>query len=82
MPPIPPHRVRLPDPSGLFKKLPREDQNFINELIGALQRELDRRMTVDTAQPELLLFSPDGSVWSVTVNNAGAVTTTIKSAAP
>lgn len=82
MPPVPPHRVRLPDPSGLFKKLPREDQAFMVELVGAIQRELDLRVQASTAQHEALLFSPDGSVWSVTVNNAGAVTTTIKSVGP
>jgi hypothetical protein len=76
---VPPHRVRLPDPSGLFKKADREDRDFMVELVAALQRELDQRITFRTAQGEVLLFSPDGAVWSVSVGNTGTVTTVKRS---
>jgi hypothetical protein len=71
MTPVPPHRVRLPDPSGLFKKLDKEDRAFMVELIAALQRELDQRVPSTAARPEMLVFSPDGSTWSLTVSDAG-----------
>lgn len=70
--PVPSHRVRLPDPSGLFKKLDKDDRDFLIELIASLQRELDQRIPFRTAQAEVLLFSPDGSAWSLTISDAGA----------
>lgn len=80
--PIPPHRVRLPDPAGHFKKLDREDQDYMRELVAALQRELDTRIVANAAQDEWLLFSPSGSVYALTVTDAGVVGTVLRSQAP
>lgn len=78
--PVPPHRARLPDPAGLFKKLDDADRSFLNELIGALQRELDRRVLLDTGRAELLLFSPSGNkIYAVTVSETGTLAITLRS---
>jgi hypothetical protein len=70
---LPRHRVRLPDPAGHFKEMPRDDQEFFKEQTAALQRELDTVVRTDAPRWELLLYAPDESVWAVTVTNAGAL---------
>jgi hypothetical protein len=78
---VPIHRSRLPDPAGKFKTMERDDQDFLKELVGALQRELDLRIPFSTAQNEVLLFSPAGHVFALTVSDLGAVVLTPKSMA-
>ncbi len=77
-PPVPPHRVRLPSPLGVFDDWPRAKRDFMNELVAGLQRELDQRPVVTSAQPELLLLAPGGKVYAVSVNDAGLVVTTLR----
>lgn len=74
--PSPPHRAHLPDPDAYNLEMAAPDKAFLRELITTLQRELDRRVTVDEARAELLLITPDGSTMSLKVNNGGAVLTT------
>lgn len=73
-------RIRLPDASRAFTtaEVTDADRNYIRELNAALQRELESRVSVDNAAKEILLLSPDGSVYALGVSNTGTLTTTIK----
>jgi len=56
-------------------------QQYSQQWASALAAQLSRRLGLlagpYTVQPQLLLQSPDGTVWQVTVSNAGAITTTV-----
>lgn len=71
--PLPPHRTRFPSPTGRFQTLPEEDQQFMHELVAALQRELDPRRTATQALTHFMLLDSSGAAWKVTVSTAGVL---------
>ena len=70
-------RERLPDPTGRFDALDEKDKEYLRELIAALTREFDRRPIQDEPVPYLLLFSPSGAAWKVTISDAGVLSGTV-----
>lgn len=56
-------------------KLPLTQDALLRQVFLTLEREDLKNMKAGTAQPFLLLQSPDGKVWKVTVNNAGQLVT-------
>ena len=52
-------------------------QQWASSLLAQLQRRLGLLAGPYTIQPQLLLQSPDGTVWQITVSNAGAITATV-----
>lgn len=48
----------------------------INNLSKTVERELDKRTRDDTTRGGIFLSSPDGSVWELKVDDAGALNTT------
>lgn len=73
-----PIRVRLPDISDLAPLLPTLEINYLRELNAALQREFERRPPVETPYHELLLISPGGNVFAITVSDQGVLQTTVR----
>jgi hypothetical protein len=80
--PVAATRANLPDVAGLFKTLAPEDRAFLRELLDSVAKELERRAPVGEAIEERLLFSPNGSVYALTVDDLGAVVTTPKYVTP
>ena len=80
--PVASTRVQLPDVAGLFEKLDPEDRRFMRELIDAIGKELERRAPIGEAIEERLLFSPNGSVYSLQVSDIGTVVVTPKYVVP
>jgi len=66
-------RVQLPDATGLFSKMPEEGA-YLSSLVRRLSTELSARTRDDVVRPSLLLQSPNGSVYQLYVDDAGAVT--------
>jgi hypothetical protein len=81
-PPVAPARVHLPDVADLFQKLDPSDRTFLREMLDAIAKELERRAPINEAIHERLLFSPNGSVYSMTVSDVGAVVVTPKYVVP
>lgn len=54
-------------------------QEYLNNLIGWAQREFQRRPEANTAQDAVYLSSPDGSVYRLSVSDAGAAVFTLVS---
>lgn len=67
-------RVQLPDATGLFKDMQRESE-YLASLTQRLSSELSARTRDDVVRPSLLLQSPNGSVYQLYVDDAGAVKT-------
>jgi hypothetical protein len=67
---------QTPPPS--FGAAPQQyNQQWAASLTAQLARRLGLLAGPYTIQPQLLLQSPDGTVWQVTVSNAGAITATV-----
>jgi len=49
---------------------------YLRELSLWASRAFSQRQTAATARAQVLLLAPNGSVWSLTVNNSGTVMTT------
>lgn len=83
---IPRHRIRLPDPSVWLREATsdadKELHRYLRELVAALQRELDTKVDRDAGRTELLLDSPNGSVYALTVNDVGATAISPRYVAP
>jgi len=54
----------------------RYDAEAMRHRTDQLERAFQRVLSIEAASPFALLVSPDQSVWRVTVNDAGALTTT------
>ena len=62
--------VFSPAPSGY-------NQQWTSSFLAALQRKLGLLAGPYTIQPQLLLQSSDGTVWQVTVDNAGVISAAV-----
>jgi hypothetical protein len=70
--------IQTPQPS--FGSAPQQySQQWAAALLAQLARRLGLLAGPYTVQPQLLLQSPDGTVWQVTVSNAGAITAAVAS---
>jgi hypothetical protein len=56
-------------------RLSAGDSPAVARLASELEREMVHAVDVREALPALLLRSPDGTIWRVTVSNAGALST-------
>lgn len=52
------------------------NQQWQSSFLAALQRKLGLLAGPYTIQPQLLLQSPDGTVWQISVSNAGVISAT------
>jgi len=65
-------------PAPSFGAAPQQySQQWASSLTAQLSRKLGLLAGPYTIQPQLLLQSPDGTVWQVTVSNAGAITAAV-----
>ena len=48
----------------------------MQDVVDFFGRQLDKRTPDNEVRRELFLRDPDGGVWSIGVDNAGAITTT------
>jgi hypothetical protein len=71
---LPPVQPTFPIMTGVFKDQPVERVYFQN-VLRIIEQGLNARTRDETARPYLFLQSPNGSVWRVTVSDAGALTT-------
>jgi|SRR5215472_1231350 len=71
-------RVVLPDTGQIHFKGPNQDTliTYLNELTGALGAAFDVRPAHTTPQDWMLLRSPAGHIWQITVSDTGVLTTT------
>ena len=68
-----PLKVSLPGTAGLFDDRPREKEYF-DAFARSVQQHLEARTPDDTVTPQVFMQSPNGKVWSLQVDDAGAVT--------
>lgn len=67
-----------PLPQPTFGNVPeRYDQSWFNSFTAQLSRRLSLLAGPNTVQQQILLQSPDGTVYQVTVDNTGALTTAV-----
>lgn len=69
-----PSRTRLPDESHVDFSKPEEVRAYIASLNAALTNALAQRQRRDAATPNVLMLSPNGSAFRVSVDDAGAIT--------
>lgn len=66
-----------PQPQPSFGAAPAQySQAWASALLAQLARRFGLLAGPYTVQPQLLLQSPDGTVWQVTVSNTGTITAT------
>jgi hypothetical protein len=66
----------LPQPS--FGIVPRQyDATYYSAFMSLLSRRLSLLAGPNTVQQQILLQAPDGTVYEVTVNNSGVLTTAV-----
>ena len=53
------------------------DQTYIAQLVAVLRTSLSPAITKDEATSRILLSSPDGTVYSITVSDTGTITATV-----
>ena len=76
--PVGPTRIRLPDPSLLDVTKPEELATYLRTLNSALAMALAQRPAVTSPTAQTLLLAPDGSVYSIKVDNAGTLATELE----
>jgi hypothetical protein len=54
---------------------PPAGQQFLNQLLGTLRQAFASAVSQDQAAPRILLTSPNGTIYSLTVDNAGTLST-------
>lgn len=65
-------------PAPSFGAPPQQySQQWAAALLAQLSRRLGNLAGPYTIQPQLLLQSPDGTVWQITVSNAGAISAAV-----
>lgn len=71
--------IRGSNPSSpSFGAAPQQySQAWASALMAQLSRKLGLLAGPYTVQPQLLLQSPDGTVWQITVSNAGVVSAAV-----
>ena len=68
--------VPLPQPS--FGVVPRQyDPSYFSSFMSLLSRRLSLLAGPNIVQQQILLQAPNGTVYEVTVNNAGVISTTV-----
>lgn len=65
--------MKLPMPPG---SMPPATRGYLGSLVTAITQALSKKVDANTGAGSVLLVSPDGSVYSVQVTDAGALTTT------
>lgn len=64
--------------SPSFGAAPQQySQQWASSLMAQLSRKLGLLAGPYTVQPQLLLQSPDGTVWAITVDNAGVISAAV-----
>ena len=53
---------------------PPAGQQFLTQLLGTLRQALASAVSQDQAAPRILLQSPNGTVYALTVDNSGTLT--------
>jgi hypothetical protein len=66
--------VRLPNVPNVFNRLIETERNRTLELADQQNRKVGQ--DVELSGERLILKSPDGTRWSITVSNAGAISAT------
>jgi len=69
-----PARMALPDATGVFQD--RSEADYIANLVTRLSQEINARSPDISARPALMLQSPGGVVYAVSVDDAGALIAT------
>jgi hypothetical protein len=65
--------IQFPVPPGSIT------QAFIIQILDVIRRAFSSAVSKDQASPRILLSSPNGTVYSVTVSDTGVVTTAVNS---
>lgn len=66
--------MRLPNVPNVFNRLIETERNRTLELADQQNRKVGQ--DVEIGGQRLILTSPDGTRWSITVSNAGAISAT------
>lgn len=66
--------MKLPIPQGQYSRTVEVDRNRLIEMADAMNHKRNR--DVEIADTRLILTSPNGTRYSVTVDNAGVISTT------
>lgn len=67
-----------PLPLPTFGNAPQQyDQQWMSALLAALSRKIGLLAGPNTIQQQILLQSPDGTVYAVTVDNTGTLVRTV-----
>lgn len=75
-----PTRVNTPDvPQFVEHRLATSLRDYLVNLSAFIQRELRRRPEAGTAVDSVLLQSPNNSVYQISVDDAGAIVSTLVS---
>lgn len=72
-----PVRPELPDAPPLNSTID-EVLSYLPRLSMSLVAALNKKVSVRSPTAEILLYSPNGSVYSVSVDNAGVISSTLK----
>lgn len=66
--------MRLPIPQGQYSRVVEVDRNRALEMADAMNHKRNR--DVEIGQARLILTSPNGTRYSITVDNAGVISAT------
>jgi hypothetical protein len=69
----PPTRVALPEAANVDFADPESVKRYMTQLNTALLAAFDRLVFTTEATAEILMLSPHGSAYALTVNDAGAL---------
>jgi hypothetical protein len=68
-----PVRSTFPIMTGVFKDQPVE-RTYFEGVLRMIEDGMNARTRDETARPFVLMHSPNGSVWRVTISDAGVLT--------
>lgn len=76
---LPPNKALLPTPEEIEDPMNRLElfkpvRTYLSRLNVALTRAFADRLSKTEPVPSLLMLSPDGSVWQVSISNTGVLT--------
>jgi len=69
---VPPPQPRLPDPTTVDFTDPAKTREFMAQMVSSVAKELNARGADTTPKGERLFTAPDGSIYRMSVDNAGA----------
>ena len=72
---LPPIQPTFPIMTGVFKDQPVEREYF-QAVLRIIEQGLNARTRDEIARPYIFMHSPNGSVWRVTISDAGVLTPT------